>query len=622
MPVGLPNAREGSVSPTLHSWGASRLQRLAVASLIVAIAGCERAISPDEAPELSRESAGASLVAAQTRTLPGRFIVTLEPKARAADVAREHGIQPEYVYQNVVNGFAGSIADAARAGLLRDSRVVRLDPDRVLAEADGGVQSPAPWGLDRIDQRSSTLDGRFGYATRGEGVTAYVLDTGIRYSHADFGGRASFGFDAFGGDGSDCRGHGTHVAGTLAGAVHGVAKAARLVSVRVLDCAGSGTTSGVIAGLDWTVSNAARPAVVNLSLSGDADDALDAAIRRTVAAGLTVVVAAGNNARDACTYSPARVPDAITTGATDEADKKPYFSNWGPCIDWYAPGTNIKSAYNSSDTAATTMNGTSMAAPHTAGAAAIYLAAHPSASPAQVATALGEATTKSIVMWQVVIGNLLYAGQGMVDGEPPIVSEPVPPDEVAPLPPSEPVPSEPAPSEPAPPADTIPPVTNLAPNAGFLPACSRLVCSFTDASTDPEGRLTRWEWNFGDGTSVTESSAGAQHRFTASGRYQVTLRVTDDAGLTASAAREIAVGVQLAVSGRKVKGKAHAELVWSGAGTTSAAIMVNGAVVATIPNTGTYTYRASGRGQSTYRFRVCETGTTEAICSAEYQITI
>ena len=215
-------------------------------------------------------------------------------------------------------------------------------------------------------------------------------------------------------------------------------------------------------------------------------------------------------------------------------------------------------------------------------------------------------------MWQVVIGNLLYAGQGFVDGAPPVVEEPVPPDEVDPVPPSGPVP----------PTDPAPPETNLAPSAAFIPTCSRLACSFADASTDPEGRLTRWEWNFGDGTSVTESSAGAQHRFTVSGRYQVTLRVTDDAGLSASAARELAVGIQLALSGRKVKGKAQAELTWTGAGTTSAAILVNGAVVATVPNTGAYTYRASGRGQSTYRFRVCETGTTEAICSAEYQITM
>ncbi|HEX6643049.1 MAG TPA: S8 family serine peptidase, partial [Gemmatimonadales bacterium] len=345
--------------PTLHAWRAPRVQRLAVLSILIASAGCERAMAPelepDRMPKASETEAASLSGAARSEAVRGRFIVTLAEKSNPGEVARAHGVTPDYVYSSAMLGFAGSISDAARAGLLRDARVVRIDPDRILSESTGDVQPSAPWNLDRLDQRTSSLDGRFAYPGTGRGVTAYILDTGIRYSHSDFGGRASFGFDAFGGDGSDCRGHGTHVAGTVGGRVYGVAKEVRLVSVRVLDCAGSGTTAGVIAGLDWTVANAARPAVVNMSLSGDADDALDAAVRRTIAAGISVSVAAGNQTRDACGFSPARVAEAITTGATDNTDSKAYFSNWGACIDWYAPGVAVVSTSIGADDATATM---------------------------------------------------------------------------------------------------------------------------------------------------------------------------------------------------------------------------------------------------------------------------
>jgi hypothetical protein len=617
------------VAPTLNAWGASRRQAIALLSILLGAGGCERAISPDESPEVSRGAMGASAaVGAAPRAVPGQFIVTLEAKATPSQVARDHGLTPRFTYANAMNGFAGSISEAARSGLMRDARVLRIDPDLEISEAGGDVQSPAPWHLDRIDQRSVTLNGSFAYPGTGRGVTAYILDTGIRYTHTEFGGRASFGFDAFGGDGSDCRGHGTHVAGTVGGRTYGVAKEARLVSVRVLDCAGSGTTAGVIAGLDWTIANAVRPAVVNMSLSGDADDALDAAVRRTVASGIAVSVAAGNQSRDACSFSPSRVTEAITTGATDNADRKPYFSNWGPCIDWYAPGEGIVSAHINDDNATAPLNGTSMSAPQSTGVVAIYLAAHPTATPSQIAAALAAETTKGVVIWQVPIGNLLFSGIPLDSALPPAptpLPEPSPDPTPTPEPSPEPEPEpEPVPA-PAPEPEPTPapaPEPDLPPVAAFSAQCTRLACAFVDASRDPEGRLQRWHWNFGDGASaITESATDASHAFGVSGTFQVTLTVTDAAGATSTAARDVTIGVMLSAVGRKVKGKASAELTWNGAQTNDVMLRVDGAELVTITNTGNYTFRATKRGQSTYRLQVCETG-AGGICSPEVRVTM
>jgi subtilisin family serine protease len=382
---------------------------LALVSLV--LAACAEAPSTPQA-SLGEESP-ASFAAIPEQVIPGRFIVTLRDDANPGDVAREHGIAPEFVYTAALNGFAGEIADAARDGLLRDARVTRVEPDGVMS-AFGDTEANATWGIDRIDQRTLPLSTTYSYNSDGTGVTAYIIDTGIRYSHTEFGGRASPGFDAVtsGGGADDCNGHGTHVSGTVGGATYGVAKGVSLVGVRVLNCSGSGTTSGVIAGIDWVTSHHAASAVANMSLGGGASSSLDDAVRRSIASGVTYAIAAGNGnivgiAQDACKSSPARVTEAMTISATDRTDKKASWANFGACVDFFAPGVGITSAWYSSNTATNTISGTSMATPHTTGVAALYLATHAGSTPQQVRDALYANTSQGVVTASKTANNHL-----------------------------------------------------------------------------------------------------------------------------------------------------------------------------------------------------------------------
>ena len=287
------------------------------------------------------------------------------------------------------------------AGLKRSGRVAGVELDALVTASD--TQQPAPWGLDRSDQRTLPLSGAYTYQAAGAGVSAYVVDSGVLASHTDFGGRVTAGWTgvADGLGSGDCNGHGTHVAGTIAGKTFGIAKAATVVPVRVLNCAGSGYNSDVIAGLDWVAANhaAGTPAVVNMSLGGSASSMVDAAVQGVINDGITAVVAAGNSAVDACNSSPARSPQAITVAATDSSDRQASFSNFGACVDLYAPGVGIISAGFSSPTATATMNGTSMATPHVAGAAAVLLSKTPALTPADVSgTLLSTASQGTVAM--------------------------------------------------------------------------------------------------------------------------------------------------------------------------------------------------------------------------------
>ena len=339
----------------------------------------------------------------------GAYIVTTDgPAAALLPAVRALGGRVGFVYDSALTGFSVRLPVPAL-------RLLAALPGVVAVEADGVVrasatQTPTPsYGLDRIDQRALPLNSTFTSTANGAGVTAYVVDTGILLGHDDFGGRAVSGFDAVdGGSADDCNGHGTHVAGIAGGTRFGVAKGVRLVAVRVLNCNGSGPTSGVIAGLDFVAANhpAGAPAVANLSLGGAASTALDAAVQGAIEDGVSVAVAAGNNGglvgellgqADACASSPARVPAALTVGATDASDAKASYSNRGTCLDLFAPGSSILSAWWTGPSATKTLSGTSMAAPHVAGAAALLLQASPSATPAQIAQRLVAAATPGVV---------------------------------------------------------------------------------------------------------------------------------------------------------------------------------------------------------------------------------
>jgi subtilisin family serine protease len=342
---------------------------------------------------------------AKANAIDGRYIVVLEDRVTAAaerqarSVAKDNGGKVLDNFGAVLNGFSAKLPDAAVDKL-------RSNPDVAYIEADqrfsiDATQSPATWGLDRIDQRNLPLSNSYTYNATGSGVTAYIIDTGIRASHSEFGGRVGSGYTAIsdGNGTNDCNGHGTHVAGTVGGATYGVAKQVTLRPVRVLDCAGSGSTTGVIAGVDWVTSNhsAGTPAVANMSLGGGVSSALDTAVTNSINDGVTYAVAAGNENTNACNGSPSRVGAALTVGSTTNTDARSSFSNYGSCLDLFAPGSNITSAWYTGDTATNTISGTSMATPHVAGVAALYLQGAPTSSAATVGSAVVNGATTGVV---------------------------------------------------------------------------------------------------------------------------------------------------------------------------------------------------------------------------------
>ncbi|MBT2448019.1 S8 family peptidase [Streptomyces sp. ISL-43] len=371
----------------------------ATVALALGVAAALPASAASDAPQGVIENAGA------VGTVSGSYIVTLNDSAARSTaesgkaVAKRYGARIDRTYSAALNGYSVEVSEAQARKLAADPAVKSVVQNRVFT-VDATQPNPPSWGLDRIDQSALPLNQSYTYPDKaGEGVTAYIIDTGVRITHQDLAGRASYGYDAIDNDNTaqDGHGHGTHVAGTVAGTSYGVAKKAKIVGVRVLDNSGSGTTAQVVAGIDWVTQHAVKPAVANMSLGGSADSALDTAVRNSIASGITYGVAAGNESTNASTKSPARVTEAITVGATTSSDAKASYSNYGTVLDLFAPGSSITSSWGTGDTATNTISGTSMATPHVVGAAALHLAANPTATPAQVATALVNAATPNVV---------------------------------------------------------------------------------------------------------------------------------------------------------------------------------------------------------------------------------
>jgi subtilisin family serine protease len=341
--------------------------------------------------------------AAAAGSAPGQgYIVVLKSGANPSAVAAEHtqrfGLQVGFVYSHALKGYSALVPAGALDSVRADARVAYVERDQPVHAV--ATQQNATWGIDRVDQRALPLSTTYTYTATGAGVNAYVIDTGVRKTHAEFGGRAVHGFDAILGlTSDDCFGHGTHVAGTIGGATYGIAKGVRIVAVRVLDCSGVGLNSWVIAGVDWVTGDhdPGEAAVANMSLGGGKSTALDQAVRNSLTDGVTYALAAGNETEDACTGSPSGVTEAITVGATDATDRRADFSDFGSCVDFFGPGVDITSAWWLTDTMTMTISGTSMATPHAAGVAALYLQGNRTATPQQVRDALFALTTKGIV---------------------------------------------------------------------------------------------------------------------------------------------------------------------------------------------------------------------------------
>ncbi|AGM05076.1 subtilisin-like serine protease [Amycolatopsis keratiniphila] len=358
--------------------------------MAAAVAAVLAGVTPAQAAEGAIVGAGAEGAVADS------YIVVLKDGSTAdkPSLASKFGGAIGRQYTQGISGFSVALKERQAKRLAADPAVAFVEQNKVL-RAEATQTNPPSWGLDRIDQRDLPLDSKYNYSTTASNVNVYVLDTGIRATHTDFGGRVKQGYDFIDNDtnADDGYGHGTHVAATIAGAKYGVAKGASLYPVRVLGSDGSGTTAGVISGVDWITKNAKKPAVANASLGGGASTALDTAVRNSIKAGITWTVAAGNSNVNAANTSPARVTEALTVAAADRTDRRASFSNYGSVVDLFAPGVSITSAWNDNDTATYTGNGTSFAAPHVAGAAALYLSSHTGATAAQVAQALIGAST-------------------------------------------------------------------------------------------------------------------------------------------------------------------------------------------------------------------------------------
>jgi subtilisin family serine protease len=680
-------------------------------NLLFAVAGVLLIISCSEEPlfDKQNEVITETQSAADTTLIEGHYIVVISQNpaskdSRAAEIleqvtgelSKQQGAKINKTYKNALSGFAAELTEKQVKELREDDRVLIVEHDRqVYLHNEPVVQEVSSWGLDRVDQRQEGLDRAYVYTASGKGVTAYVIDTGMRISHDEFGGRAVLGPDFVqedGDEGADCYDHGTPVAGIIGGTTYGVAKDINLVSIKVFTCAGSSPESRILEALDWVQLNASPPAVVNASFGYYASEAMDLAFENVLDSGIHFAASAGNTDEDACNYSPARIPGVITAGASDIEDKIANYSynrgsNYGDCVDIFAPGHQTTTASANDDTSSRYFSGTSAAAPYVSGVIALYLEVFPDATPTEVQAALKEnATPNAISGVPSGTTDLLHSLWEPVDFTPPS-----PPDlnlkayghrnqgsnyltlywdptdaehinvyidgvthKVY-------IAGEPSPfphendgytqirlennkknvthiikicevgynncSEEIEVVygnggDSGGEITNELPNADFTYTADLLRVQFTDTSTDADGTVVAWNWNFGD--SQTSTAQNPSHNFATEGTYNVTLTVTDDAGDTGSTSQNITVSaeepvpgdINLTGTGKKVKGRWTADLFWTPAGTSASVdIYRNGSFYETVNNSGAFTDATDFNGSGSLTYKVCEAGSEN--CSNE-----